>query len=558
LCNKTNSKGLIQIVYELNGPVRMSPENKSKLKEAWIKWRTGEDSCSLLLRELRKPTKNGEKSTVEKISEDFEENVTESIGNPNLALEFLRQLTICSRKVMNENLLIIIEAADMLLPCGSGDIATLNDRQLQRISIVSDWLGDPEFNNGHDTVLFIAESRSLIHPRVAKLPQILSVEIHAPDTADRKEFLLSSGLLGPRENLDDNQQKELDKIAELTASLSICALQQLVKGAVDGKLSNEDIVDKVEDFIQAQLGEDVIEFKKPTHTLDDCIGFTKLKAFLRDTLIPRMQLKGEGILSGAAVAGPIGGGKTHIFEAVASELNMPVLVLKGIRSQWFGQTDVIFERLKRVLEALDSVLIFVDEADTQFGSLGEGTHETERRLTGKIQGLMSDPKFKGKVYWLLMTARIHLLSPDIRRPGRVGDLIVPVLDPQGDDRKAFLKWALKDVKVQIQDGPVDIDKQLDWLVEYILPKLPEDYSSASFASLKSNLAYKKTFRNKDYLLEEINDFIQPAISQTRKYQTLQALANCTRRSLLPNPDITDEGRQKWELQIRELEARGIK
>jgi len=36
------------------------------------------------------------------------------------------------------------------------------------------------------------------------------------------------------------------------------------------------------------------------------------------------------------------------------------------------------------------------------------------------------------------------------------------------------------------------------------------------------------------------------------------LANCTRRSLLPNPDITDEGRQKWELQIRELEARGIK
>ncbi len=57
-------------------------------------------------------------------------------------------------------------------------------------------------------------------------------------------------------------------------------------------------------------------------------------------------------------------------------------MLKNIRSQWFGQTDVIFERLRRVLEALEKVVIFVDEADTQFGGVGEGAHETERRLTG--------------------------------------------------------------------------------------------------------------------------------------------------------------------------------
>jgi len=560
LCEKTNAKGLIQLVYELNGPVRMSAENKSKLKDAWIKWRTGEDACSLLLRELRNNVKNGEKGTVEKLSADFESNVMESIGNPTLALEFMRQLTICSRKVMSENLLIIIEAADMLLPAGSGDIATLNDRQLQRISIVSDWLGDPEFNNGHDTVLFIAESTSLIQPRIAKLPQVLSVEIPSPDKSERLAFLQNYKDQDGKVVFDgqlDSQGGEgsVEHIAEMTAGLSLFALQQLCRS---NELNNQGIVDKVEDFIQSQLGEDVVEFKKPTHTLDQCIGFTSLKKFLKETLIPRMQVKGDGVLSGAAVAGPIGGGKTFIFEAVASELNMPVLVLKSIRSQWFGQTDVIFERLRRVLEALDRVLIFVDEADTQFGGVGEGTHETERRLTGKIQAMMSDPKLKGKVYWLLMTARIHLLSPDIRRPGRVGDLIIPVLDPEGDDRKAFLKWALKDVKVDVKDGPMEIDKQLDWLVDYILPELPPDYSSASFASLKSNLAYKKQFFNRGSLLNEINDFIQPAISQTRRYQTLQALANCTRRSLLPNPNIAEKERNEWEKEIMELEAKGIK
>ena len=44
-----------------------------------------------------------------------------------------------------------------------------------------------------------------------------------------------------------------------------------------------------------------------------------------------------------------------------------------------------------------------------------------------------------------MTARIHLLSPDIRRPGRVGDLIIPVLDPEDDDRREFLKWVISGV-----------------------------------------------------------------------------------------------------------------
>ena len=63
--------------------------------------------------------------------------------------------------------------------------------------------------------------------------------------------------------------------------------------------------------------------------------------------------------------------------------------------------------------------------------VGADAHSTERRLTGKIQAMMSDPRLRGRVTWLLMTARIHLLSPDIRRPGRVGDLIIPVLDPEG-------------------------------------------------------------------------------------------------------------------------------
>jgi SpoVK/Ycf46/Vps4 family AAA+-type ATPase len=212
---------------------------------------------------------------------------------------------------------------------------------------------------------------------------------------------------------------------------------------------------------------------------------------------------------------------------------------------------VIFERLRRVLLALEKVLIFVDEADTQFGGVGQDTHETERRLTGKIQQMMSDPVLRGRVVWLLMTARIHQLSPDIRRPGRVGDLIIPVLDPEGEDRKEFLRWVLKAARGSNPVTEAELQR---------MDSLTTGYSAAAFASLRSHLKAKAA--GGALTLEEVEaivrDHIPPAIEQTRRYQTLQALVNCTRRSLLPDPTVSDAVREGWQAEIRKLELLGIR
>ncbi len=360
---------------------------------------------------------HGRSAKIELRRKEFDQYLRDAIGNATQALEFLRQLTICSRAVLKQNLLVFIEAADMLLPAGDGDVAKMNDMLVRRVAIVTDWFSDPDFFSGRDTVCLLCESRSLIHPRVSRLPQVLSVDVPAPDTNMRAHYAawqLRQPTATPVPEFDANGQST-DKsdgtnwLAEGTAGLSIHALRQLLLAAAYNQrpVSRLDVVAQVEQFIQAQLGDDVVEFKKPVHTLKDVIGFSKLKQFLNEYMLPRLRLPDDRALPGAAIAGPIGGGKTFIFEAVAAELDMPVLVLKNIRSQWFGQTDVIFERLRRVLEALEKVVIFVDEADTQFGGVGEGSHETERRLTGKVQGMMSDPQLRGKVIWLLMTARIH-------------------------------------------------------------------------------------------------------------------------------------------------------
>lgn len=561
LSEKWQVPGVVRIVYELNGPIRfVQEEDREKLKRCWMAWKTGLDPDEFIVHGLVDRRK-GERGR--QLAADFERHMLRSVGKPTLALELLRQFSLCSRAetpkgkpLLRENLMIITEAADFLLPAGDGDVSRLSGADRQRVSIMHDWFADPGFLSGEDTVVLIAESASLVHPRVSRLPQVLSVEVPSPEQNARQHYVEWYLAHGARAGGKVGKLPALwgsaADLALFTAGLSIHAMRQLLIGAAySGEpLTPVDVIAKVEGFICTQLGEDVIEFKKPVHDLGDVVGFTRLKEFIGSELIPRFRASDAGALPGAAVAGPIGGGKTFIFEAVAGALDLPVLVLKNIRSQWFGQTDVVFERLRRVLEALVKVVIFVDEADTQFGGVGAGVHATERRLTAKIQQMMSDPKLRGRVIWLLMTARIHLLSPDIRRPGRVGDLIIPVLDPQGDDRKEFLSWVLQGaLDGEVEDGAIE---RLD--------SLTEGYSAAAFASLRSELKAKKAL-NDGLDLEAIeaicHDHILPPIKYTRRYQTLQALVNCTRRSLLPEPEVTDEERDRWELELQELEARGI-
>jgi len=544
----------IVVVYELNGPIRfIREEEREHVRDAWLKWRTGLDANELAIKKML--SMGRAKADLDLANQAFDENLRRSVGSPTLAFEVLRQMCLCSRTeldgrpILKQDLIIIIEAADMAMP--DAPVPQMPDADRQRVSICQDWFADPGFSDGGDSVVLITESRSLIHHRVSQLPQVLEVDVPSPDVDARKSFIdWYEGRLPKKEKTDLWGSR--DDLAVSTAGLSIHALRQLLKGAgYRGKsLDRDEVIAKVETFIKSQVGEDVVEFKKPAHTLENVIGFTGLKTFLAERLIPRFRSSGPDALPGAAVCGPIGGGKTFIFEAVAAELDMVVLVLKNIRSQWYGQTDVIFERLRRVLVALDKVLIFVDEADTQFGQVGAEAHSTERRLTGKIQAMMSDTQLRGKVIWLLMTARIHLLSPDIRRPGRVGDLIIPILDPTGEDREMFLRWMVKPV-IKGTLRAADIES---------LEAATEGFYSAAYASLRSELKARAGTGKMtvEAAIEVIGDYLSPDIGPARRYQTLQALMNCSRRSLLPDPEVTDEEREGWSQEIRALEAQGVR
>lgn len=509
---KTNgdTKGVTRVIYAVNRPVTV--EAGGSLAEDWNEFKG-----------VGLPSDKN----------DFANLCALTQENPTFALEFLRQLTICSRKNKgSNNLLILIEGVEMLLPPGNFAHMQFPDRK--RIAILRDWFSDPKFVNGQDTVIMLSEARSMVHPMITKLPQLLPVEIPAPNVQDRQAFAEFSG-------------KKENNYAAMTAGLSIQAYRQLL---CDDVIEPVSVVEKVEEYIKAKLGDDVVEFKKPTHKLKDVRGFKTLKDFLKDEMIPRFLATGEESLPGAAIAGPIGGGKTFIMEAFASELNMPVLVLKNIRSKWFGETDSIVESLLSVIESLGKVCIFMDEADTVLGGLGSDTHETERRSTGKFQTAMSNPRLRGIAYWLLMTARIHKLSADIRRPGRVGDLIIPILDPMdNEDVMEFVTWVAEATR-EYKNG-MNLDG---------LRIATSGYSAAAFSALRSKIKAKKCSISE--AVRVAADTIEADIAEVRRYQTLQALVNCTSRTLIPKSMLGagedwNKKRSDWKDEIRKLEREGI-
>lgn len=550
-----NSKGLLLLVYKLNGEIQfMNEKDRSLMKDAWVHAKLGMNANDLAIERMNRTP--DERAELEQPDKDFETYLEGAIGKPTVALQILREFCRISREdkmespLENKQLVILVERIDMIIP--EAPITQLSEGVLQRVMLCQDWFSDPEFMHGDDTVIAIAEHASQVNRSVMCLPQVMTVEIPPPDTKLRRHFIEWFEVVRAKAPIPLWDTKET--LAAFTAGLSLQALHQLLKGADHNKVpvTLNDVILRVKMYIESQLGEGVVEFKQPIHTLKDVVGNRKIKKVFQDELFARMRSSGKDALTGLGVCGPIGGGKTFTLEAIVAELGMPVLVFKNIRSQWYGGTDVILEKIERVLISLQKVAVFIDEADTVFGGVGKDVHETEKRLTGRFQGWMSDVRFRGKILWFLITARIHLLSPDMRRPERLG-VIFGIFDPEDEERDEFMAMAIRPILETMPEHDSETYKKINTATE--------GYSAAAYSSLRSELAalkIRKPDANVDDIVALAQDQLQPDIGDTRRYQVLQSYLNTTRVSLLSSTlETIATDREMWEKEIRELEAKGI-
>lgn len=473
----------------------------------------------------------------------FDRAVVDSQVYSFVTLRFLEELCRLVRRHPNTgvaNLTIIIKHAETMIP--DAPLSQLADIDRQKLTLLTEWFADPAFIDSNEQVILLSATSAAVHEQIRRLPQVSQVNVPLPDQAQRLAFIEWMQVQQPGVKLG----KSLAEIAALTAGMTLLTLQNLfLRAAHRAKpLDEQDILESLNRLLQSELG-DKIEMVRPSHTMADVIGATALKGELA-RVKALLDTRDPGVSPvGILVAGPNGVGKTYIFEAWAAECDRLVIVLKNLRSMYFGQTDQIFEKLRNVLEALGNVIIFIDEADTVFGRPGPNTHETESRLFGNLIRMMGEPRNRGRIVWILLTARPDNLAPDLKRSGRAG-LHLPVFDPEGTDRTEYIDTILR--RAGIDPAALNPDERA--LVERETESLsPADFKEV-LVELKAERALTGTLTI-DQVRAVLGNILPGQIAAQRRIQTLNAFLECSRKSLIP-PSLASLSREDAEEEIARL------
>jgi SpoVK/Ycf46/Vps4 family AAA+-type ATPase len=173
------------------------------------------------------------------------------------------------------------------------------------------------------------------------------------------------------------------------------------------------------------------------------------------------------------------------------------------------------------------VVVVVDEADAALGSREqEGDSGTSSRVFGMIAAQMGDTRYRGRIIWMLLTARPDLLPIDLKRQGRA-EVHIPLFYPtdEGEVRQMFLVLA---------------KKLGSRLAEEDVPAIPQrgHLSGADIEGLVGR-AWRKSLLGghdritREALAEVVSQFLPSTQGLERELQETAAIIECTDRQFLP-------------------------
>jgi hypothetical protein len=439
--------------------------------------------------------------------------------------EFTRSVHLLTKdndgRTIRKDYAIIIRYGEAVAPPSAGEGMLDSDRL--KVITLEKWFSDASFVASSDIVFVLSETLNGVSERIVDLPYTSTIRINRPDDEQRRsyvEFLLREE---PAET-----SVTVPQIVYSTAGLTLLAIRQIFRQAYfkGYPITHELIFEKTKEVIEKEL-EGHIEFPHLKYGFEKVIGASRLLKKLNEL---KTCLRGDDadlMPVGILVPGANGVGKTYIFKAFAKECGWVAVSLKNIRGPYVGQTEKNWERIRSVLEAMGNVMVIYDEADTEIGGRSAETHDVDRRLFGNILKMMSDPTNRGKIVWIIITARPDRLEPDIKRSGRAGEHL-PVFDNEGPEKEAFLTDVMRRAGIDL--GSFLPEDKTTFL------SLTAEYYPADFDQLLTELKRRRLMEGHlapEMVIEEVKDFIPSDVARQREYQELIAVLECTSRDLLP-------------------------
>ncbi|MEW5917255.1 MAG: AAA family ATPase [Gemmatimonadota bacterium] len=376
--------------------------------------------------------------------------------------------------------------------------------------------------------VLIDERRADMSDRLTTNPHIAAIEIPLPAEPERLAFVNDISVGVPWEKVSDYTPEQ---IAPLSAGMSLNDLATLTQSAAEGGSQRLDaaLFKALKKRLIERQCHGLLEFVEPKWNLEYVIGHDAAKKRLQEdaALIERGAL--DTVPMGYLLCGPVGSGKTFMAMCAAGEIGIPCVVLKNFRSKYVGETEGNLERVLSVLRAMGPVMVIVDEADAALGDREvEGDSGTSSRVFGMIANQMGDTRYRGRIVWMLLTARPDLLPIDIKRQGRA-EVHIPLFYPTEDKELVdmFVVMAKKlGAKLAAEDVPPVPEAQRGALSG-------ADIEGIVGRALRRSLLNGAKHVTKESLAAVLDGFMPSTQGLEKELQEIAAIIECTDREFLP-------------------------
>jgi AAA+ superfamily predicted ATPase len=410
------------------------------------------------------------------------------------------------------------------------------------------WAANPYVKRSNLAFVLIDERLADFHDRLVTSPHVNAIEVTVPDESERLRFLktITDGV-----DVPSFSDYSVESLALQTAAVTLADLAVLVESARRSgqRLDEKRFKARKKQLIERQA-QDLLEFIEPKYGLERVVGHEAAKKRLLDDaeIIRRGRI--DVAPMGYLFNGPVGTGKTFLATCLAGSIGIPCVKLKNFRSKYVGETEANLERVLGVLRGMGPVMVIIDEADTMLGQREQGGDSgVGSRVFGMIANAMGDTDYRGKILWMLLTARPDLLPIDIKRQGRA-EIHIPLFYPQTQDeiRNYFVVIAKKfGAALAAEDVPD---------VPYVGDISGADIEALVGRAWREALLAGEEKLGKERLKATFEGFLPSTQSLEREMQEIAAIIECTDRAfLVPSAlkMLEDHGdREGLQLRFKEI------
>jgi AAA+ superfamily predicted ATPase len=439
------------------------------------------------------------------------------------AIDRLVRGNIMAAEADRVSVAVVIDQASYVFP--AAEPGRLSLQSSSELVTVLNWAMSPLVKRLNMAFVLVDERLADLSERLTGNPHVATIELPLPDERDRLAFIQASIGQAPVETFSDFGPAEL---ATLTAGISLTDLNVLIQSAQEnGHRLDAAVFRALKKHLLERQCRGLLEFIEPKWTLDTVIGHDAAKTRLREdaALLKRGAL--DTLPMGYLLCGPVGTGKSFLAQCLSGEIGIPCVVLKNFRSKYVGETEGNLEHVLSVLRAMGPVVVVIDEADAALGSREqEGDSGTSSRVFAMIAAQMGDTRYRGRILWMLLTARPDLLPIDLKRQGRA-EVHIPLFYPTDENeiRQMFVGLAKKlGSHVSAED----------------LPAIPQkgQLSGADIEGMVGRAWRISLLKGADHITREalaevIDGFMPSTQGLERELQEVAAILECTDRQFLP-------------------------